>query len=59
MIPASFEYAAPRSLDEGIRFLEDHGEDARVLAGGHSLIPLMRLRLATPKYLLDINRIPV
>jgi carbon-monoxide dehydrogenase medium subunit len=58
MIPASFDYVAPRNLDEGIRFLEEHGEDARVLAGGHSLIPLMRLRLATPKYLLDINRIP-
>ncbi|MGA2239970.1 MAG: FAD binding domain-containing protein, partial [Candidatus Bathyarchaeia archaeon] len=53
MIPASFDYVAPRNLDEGIRFLEEHGDDARVLAGGHSLIPLMRLRLATPKYLLD------
>jgi carbon-monoxide dehydrogenase medium subunit len=58
MIPASFDYVAPRNLDEGIRFLEEHGDDAKVLAGGHSLIPLMRLRLATPKYLLDINRIP-
>jgi len=58
MIPASFDYVAPRNLDEGIRFLEEHGDDAKVLAGGHSLIPLMRLRLATPKYLLDINRVP-
>jgi len=58
MIPASFDYVAPRSLDEGIRFLEEHGDDVKVLAGGHSLIPLMRLRLATPKYLLDINRVP-
>jgi carbon-monoxide dehydrogenase medium subunit len=58
MIPASFDYVAPRNLDEGIRFLEEHGDDVKVLAGGHSLIPLMRLRLATSKYLLDINRIP-
>jgi carbon-monoxide dehydrogenase medium subunit len=58
MIPASFDYVAPSSLDEGIRFLEKHGDDAKILAGGHSLIPLMRLRLATPKYLVDINRIP-
>ena len=58
MIPASFDYVAPSNLDEGIRFLEEHGDDARILAGGHSLIPLMRLRLATPKYLVDINRIP-
>jgi carbon-monoxide dehydrogenase medium subunit len=58
MIPASFDYVAPSSLDEGIRFLEKHGDDAKILAGGHSLIPLMRLRLATPKYLVDINRVP-
>jgi len=58
LIPASFDYVAPCSLDEGIRFLEKHGDDARILAGGHSLIPLMRLRLVTPKYLVDINRIP-
>jgi carbon-monoxide dehydrogenase medium subunit len=58
MIPASFDYVAPSNLDEGIRFLEKHGDDAKILAGGHSLVPLMRLRLATPKYLVDINRIP-
>ena len=58
MIPGSFDYVAPSDLDEGIRFLEKYGDDAKVLAGGHSLIPLMRLRLATPKYLMDINGIP-
>lgn len=49
---------APRSLDEGIQFLERQSDDAKILAGGHSLIPLMRLRLATPKYVVDINRVP-
>jgi aerobic carbon-monoxide dehydrogenase medium subunit len=44
MIPAPFDYHRPRSLDEAIRLLAQHGEDARVVAGGHSLIPLMKLR---------------
>lgn len=58
MIPPNFDYVAPQTLDEAIRFLEKQGEDAKVLAGGHSLIPLMRFRFASPKYLVDINRIP-
>jgi carbon-monoxide dehydrogenase medium subunit len=58
LIPAGFEYVAPHDLNEGVRFLQEHSEDAKILAGGHSLIPLMRFRLATPKYLVDLNRIP-
>ncbi len=58
MIPAPFEYHAPTSLDEATALLASLGEDARVLAGGQSLIPLMKLRLATPRHLVDINGIP-
>jgi carbon-monoxide dehydrogenase medium subunit len=57
MIPASFEYLRPASVEEAIALLHAHGEDARLLAGGHSLIPLMKLRLASPRYLIDIGRI--
>jgi carbon-monoxide dehydrogenase medium subunit len=57
MIPASFEYLKPASVEEAIALLRTHGEDARLLAGGHSLIPLMKLRLASPRYLIDIGRI--
>jgi len=57
MKPAPFEYFAPTSLDEAVTLLEAHGEDAKVIAGGQSLIPLMNMRLATPKYLIDINKI--
>ena len=57
MIPAAFEYARASSVDEASKFLKQYGEDAKVLAGGHSLIPLMRLRLAQPKALVDINGI--
>jgi len=58
MIPAEFDYVAPESLDEAIRYLQESGEDAKVLAGGHSLIPLMKLRLAAPTLLVDLRRIP-
>ena len=58
MYPASFEYHAPRTLDEALGLLAELGEDGRVLAGGQSLIPLMKIRLATPEALVDINRIP-
>lgn len=58
MIPAAFEYVAVGSLEEAVSRLGELGEDAKVLAGGHSLIPLMRLRLAQPSALVDINRIP-
>jgi carbon-monoxide dehydrogenase medium subunit len=55
VIPAAFEYAKASSVDEAVKLLDKFGDDAKVLAGGHSLIPLMRLRLAQPKALVDIN----
>jgi aerobic carbon-monoxide dehydrogenase medium subunit len=58
VIPAEFEYAAPDNLDEAIRLLSEGGEDAKPLAGGHSLIPLMKLRLAAPSLLVDLRRVP-
>jgi len=57
MIPAAFEYARAASVEEAVQLLGKYGEDGKVLAGGHSLIPLMRLRLSQPKALVDINRI--
>jgi aerobic carbon-monoxide dehydrogenase medium subunit len=58
MIPAEFDYAAPETLDEAIRTLAEGGEDAKLLAGGHSLVPLMKLRLATPSLLVDLRKVP-
>ena len=58
MIPAEFDYEAPESLEEAIRMLHENGEDAKLLAGGHSLLPLMKLRLAAPTVLIDLRRIP-
>jgi len=58
VIPSAFEYVAPESLDEALAALRDGGEDAKVLAGGHSLIPLMKLRLAAPSLLVDLRRVP-
>lgn len=58
MIPGVFEYHAPTSLGEAIDLLAALGEDAKVLSGGQSLIPLMKLRLATPRHVIDINGIP-
>ena len=57
MIPAAFSYARPRSLDEAFALLAEHGSDAKLIAGGHSLLPMMKLRLATPGILIDISRI--
>jgi len=57
MYPARFDYVAPTTLDEALIVLADRGEDAKVLAGGQSLIPLMKLRFAQPGLLVDINRI--
>jgi len=57
MIPASFEYLSPKTLSEAISLLQKHGSDAKVLAGGQSLIPLMKLRLAAPSHLIDLNGI--
>ena len=58
MIPASFEYFAPKSTEEALKLLATHGADAKLLAGGHTLIPLLKLRLATPKYLVDLRHVP-
>jgi aerobic carbon-monoxide dehydrogenase medium subunit len=57
MIPPSFDYAAPDSVAEAIRLLEQGGEDAKPLAGGHSLIPLMKMRLAAPSLLVDLRKL--
>jgi carbon-monoxide dehydrogenase medium subunit len=58
MIPGPFEYHAPRSLDEALALLAEHGDEAKVLAGGQSLIPLMRFRLAQPARLIDLKGVP-
>jgi aerobic carbon-monoxide dehydrogenase medium subunit len=57
MYPTSFEYLAPKSMGEAVELLTQYGEDAKVLAGGQSLVPMMKLRVSRPKYLIDINRI--
>ena len=57
MIPASFDYVAPATLDEALSLLAERTDDAKILAGGHSLIPAMKLRLAQPAMLIDIGRI--
>lgn len=57
MFAAPFEYARPKTLDEALVLLSKHGEDAKLLAGGHSLIPAMKLRLAQPKLVIDIARL--
>jgi carbon-monoxide dehydrogenase medium subunit len=57
MIPDRFEYFAAQTVPEAIGLLQRYGSEAKLLAGGHSLIPLMKLRLATPRYLVDLNRI--
>ena len=58
MIPAEFDYTAPETLEEAIGALESGGEDAKLLAGGHSLLPLMKLRLAAPSLLVDLRKVP-
>jgi aerobic carbon-monoxide dehydrogenase medium subunit len=57
VIPAAFDYEVAESADHAISLLGEHGEDAKLLAGGHSLLPLMRLRLAAPTMLVDIGRL--
>jgi carbon-monoxide dehydrogenase medium subunit len=57
MIPAAFDYVRAGSADEAVQLLSSHGEDAKLLAGGHSLIPLMKLRLASPAVLIDVARV--
>lgn len=58
MIPRSFEYFSPRTLDEAIGLLQKLGPDAKLLSGGQSLIPMMKLRILSPQHIVDINRIP-
>ncbi|MEU5463360.1 xanthine dehydrogenase family protein subunit M [Streptomyces althioticus] len=58
MIPAAFDYVRPHTVEEAVRALADGGEDAKVLAGGQSLLPLIRLRMAFPQLLVDTGRIP-
>ena len=57
MIPAAFDYYRPKSLDDVIALLKEHGDDARVMAGGHSLIPMMKLRMAEVPHLIDLQDI--
>jgi carbon-monoxide dehydrogenase medium subunit len=57
MIPAAFDYHRPASLDDALQILAQHGDEARVVAGGHSLIPMMKLRLAQPGHLVDLQDI--
>ncbi len=58
MIPRSFEYFSPRTLDEAIALLQRLGPEAKLLSGGQSLIPMMKLRILSPQHIVDINRIP-
>ena len=58
MIPAKFDYAAPTSVEEALGLLGEHGDDAKVLAGGQSLLPVLRMRLNAPEMIIDIGRIP-
>lgn len=58
MIPGSFEYFAPRSLADAVKFLSDHKDDVKILSGGQSLLPLMKMRLAKPAFIVDIGHIP-
>ena len=57
MYPAEFEYFSPRTVDEALALLAKHGDDAKILAGGQSLLPMMKLRIASPRYLVDVNGI--
>ncbi len=58
MIPPQFDYHAPDSLDAAVQLLTELGDDAKVMSGGHSLLPMMKLRLASPGHIVDIGRIP-
>lgn len=58
MIPEAFDYSSPTTLEEAFALLKEHGDEAKILAGGHSLIPMMKLRFAAPTHLVDINNIP-
>src|SRR5215510_829096 len=57
MYPVAFEYVKPSSINEAVALLQQHGEDAKLLAGGQSLVPMMKLRIARPKVVIDVHRI--
>ena len=57
MIPPAFEYLRPKTVPEAVAMLQQHGDEAKILSGGQSLIPMMKMRLARPAFLIDINRI--
>jgi carbon-monoxide dehydrogenase medium subunit len=57
MYPSSFEYFAPGTVEEALELLSRYGDDAKILAGGQSLLPMMKLRIASPRFLIDVNRI--
>src|SRR6201994_806022 len=58
MFPSRFRYEAPRSVDEAIGLLRDGGDEAKVMAGGQSLVPMMKLRFASPELIIDLNNVP-
>ena len=58
MIPGPFEYYAPRTLDDAVKYLAEHRDDVKILSGGQSLLPLMKMRLSKPAFVVDIGRIP-
>src|SRR5438045_9629998 len=58
MYPAAFEYHSPTTIKDALGLMGKHGDDAKLLAGGHSLIPMMKLRLAQPKHLIDLRKVP-
>ena len=58
MIAQSFQYESPGTIAEAISLLQKYGDEAKILSGGHSLIPMMKLRFASPEYVIDINNIP-
>jgi carbon-monoxide dehydrogenase medium subunit len=57
VIPAPFEYAAPATVEEALALLTDHGDDAKLLAGGQSLLPVMRMRMNAPELVVDLGRV--
>ena len=58
MIPGSFEYYAPPTLSDAVKFLGAHRDDVKILSGGQSLLPLMKMRLSKPAFIVDIGRLP-
>src|SRR4051794_41337787 len=57
MIPAPFEYVAPGSVEEALQALAEHGDDAKIIAGGQSLLPVLRMRLNAPEWIIDLGKI--